>query len=177
MYKEGIISKEEAVRTITSIPLQELAVQQEDHTTRLETLVKGLPASPGIATGTVVFDSNEAVRLREEGKKVILVRPKTSPEDIRGILAAEGVVTARGGMTSHAAVITRSLGKPCVVGCEEIEIDPQAARFQVKKGESEIVTIAKGEVISVDGTAGLVVLGEIPKSIHVVNEYVKELLS
>jgi pyruvate,orthophosphate dikinase len=177
MYKEGMISREEAVRIVRSIPLEELTVQQKDPRIKLQTLAKGLPASPGIATGVVVFDSNEAVRLSEEGKKVILFRPQTSPEDIRGVLVAEGVVTARGGMTSHAAVITRSYGKPCVVGCEEIEIDVGAARFVVKRGQSQIVTVAKGDVVSVDGTEGLVILGEIPHVAQSVSEYVKELLT
>jgi len=177
MYKEGIIAREDAVRIVRSIPLEELTVQHKDPRIKLQTLAKGLPASPGIATGVVVFDSNEAVRLSEEGKKVILFRPQTSPEDFRGVLVAEGVVTARGGMTSHAAVITRSYGKPCVVGCEEIKIDVGAARFMVKRGQSQTVTVASGDVVSVDGTEGLVILGEIPHVAHSVSEYVKELLT
>jgi pyruvate,orthophosphate dikinase len=177
MYKDGIISREDALRVIRSIPLQELTLQQKDSSIKLQTLAKGLPASPGIATGSVVFSSNEAVRLKEEGKRVILVRPHTSPEDIRGILASEGVVTARGGMTSHAAVITRGLSKPCVVGCEGIEIDVQAARFHVRKGQAETVTVAGGDVISIDGTEGLVILGEMPKVVQSLSEYVKELLA
>jgi pyruvate,orthophosphate dikinase len=177
MYKEGIISKEDAVSVIRSIPLQELTVRQKDPRIKLQTLAKGLPASPGVATGVVVFDSNEAVRLSEEGKKVILFRPQTSPEDIRGILVAEGVVTARGGMTSHAAVVTRSYGKPCIVGCEEIEIDVAAQRFEVKRGQSQTIAVAKGDIVSVDGTEGLVILGEIQQVTQSVSEYVKELLT
>lgn len=177
MYKEGTITREDALRVIRSIPLRELTLQQKDASIKLQTLAKGLPASPGIATGRVVFSSNEAVRLKEEGKRVILVRPQTSPEDIRGVLASEGVVTARGGMTSHAAVITRSLGKPCVVGCDGIEIDVQAARFHVRKGQRETVTVAGGDVVSIDGTEGLVILGEMPKVVQSLSEYVKELLA
>jgi pyruvate,orthophosphate dikinase len=177
MFKEGIITREEAVRTVRSIPKEELAIRQKDPNAKLQTLTKGLPASPGIATGIAVFDSDDAERLKEEGKNVILVRPKTSPEDIRGIMAAEGVVTAKGGMTSHAAVITRGLAKPCVVGCEEIEVDFEANKFRVKKGETEIASVAKGEVISIDGAEGIVVRGEIPLSVQTLSDYVKELLT
>lgn len=177
MYKEGIISKEEAARTIRSISLQELILQQKDPNIKVETLAKGLPASPGIATGKVVFSSNEARQLKEKAEKVILVRPSTSPEDIQGILAAEGVLTTRGGMTSHAAVITRDLSKPCVVGCEQIEIDLNAEKFYVKKEESKTITVAKGEVITIDGTRGEVILGEVPKVVQKLSEYVKELLT
>jgi len=177
MYKEGIISREEAVRAIRSIQLQELILQQKDPNIRVETLAKGLPASPGIATGIVVFNSNEARKRKEKGEKVILVRPQTSPEDVQGILAAEGVLTARGGMTSHAAVITRDLCKPCIVGCEEIEIDLNAEKFHVKKEESKTITVLKGDVITIDGTAGHVILGEVPKVVQRLGEYVKELLT
>jgi len=176
MFKEGTISREEAVKIIRSIPLEELTVRQKDPNAKVQTLTKGLPASPGIATGIVVFDSDDAEQLKEEGKSVILVRPKTSPEDIRGIIAAEGVVTAKGGITSHAAVITRSVGKPCVVGCEEIEVDAETRKFRVKKGAGETASVSMGEVISIDGAEGIVVRGEIPLSVQTVSEYVKELL-
>jgi pyruvate,orthophosphate dikinase len=177
MFKEGIMSREQAVKIIRSIPIEEFTVRQKDPNAKVHTLTKGLPASPGIATGIVVFDSDEAERLKEEGKSVILVRPKTSPEDIRGIMAAEGVVTAKGGITSHAAVITRGLGKPCVVGCEEIEVDVDTGRFRVKKGEYETVSVARGELISIDGAEGIVVRGEIPLLVQTLSEYVKELLT
>lgn len=177
MYKEGIISKAEAVRAIRSIPLQELILQQKDPNVRVEFLAKGLPASPGIATGIVVFSSDEARKLKEKREKVILVRPQTSPEDIQGILAAEGVLTTRGGMTSHAAVITRDLGKPCIVGCEKIEIDLKAEKFHVKKEESRTITVTKGEVITIDGTGGQVILGEVPTVVKRLSEHVKELLT
>lgn len=176
MYKEGIISRAEAVRAIRSFPMQELLLQQKDPNARVEPLAKGLPASPGIATGIVVFSSDEARKIKEKGEKVILVRPQTSPEDIQGILAAEGVLTTRGGMTSHAAVITRDLRKPCIVGAEEIEIDLKAEKFHVKK-ESKTITVTKGEVITIDGTGGQVILGEVPKVVQRLGEYVKELLT
>lgn len=177
MFKEGTITREEAVKTIRSIPREELTVRQKDPDAKVQTLTKGLPASPGIASGMVVFDSDDAESLKEEGKSVILVRPKTSPEDIRGIMAAEGVVTAKGGITSHAAVITRGLGKPCVVGCEEIEVDAESRKFRVKKGMQETASVSMGEIISIDGAEGIVVRGEIPLSVQTVSDYVKELLT
>jgi pyruvate,orthophosphate dikinase len=176
MHKDGIISKGEALRRIQSIPLRDVILQQKDSNARVESLAKGLCASPGIATGIVVFNSDEAKKCKEKGEKAILVRPQTSPEDIQGILSAEGVLTTRGGMTSHAAIVTRSLSKPCIVGCEEIEINLKEERFYVKK-ESETIAVTKGEVITVDGTRGEVILGEVPKVVQRLSEYVKELLT
>jgi len=176
MYKDGIISKVEALRRIQSIPLREVILQQKDSNARVESVAKGLCASPGIATGIVVFNSDTARERKEKGEKVILVRPQTSPEDIQGILSAEGVLTTRGGMTSHAAIVTRSLSKPCIVGCEEIEINLKEERFYVKKG-SKTITVTKGEVITIDGTRGEVILGEVPKVVLRLSEYVKELLT
>ncbi len=175
MYKDGIINKAEALRRIQSISLTDVILQQKDSNIRVESLAKGLCASPGIATGIVVFNSDDAKKCKEKGEKVILVRPQTSPEDIQGILSAEGVLTTRGGMTSHAAIVTRSLSKPCIVGCEEIEINQKEEKFYVKK-ESKTLTVAKGEIITIDGTRGEVILGEVPKVIQKLSEYVKELL-
>lgn len=178
MYKDGMISREEAIRRINSIQLQELILQQKDSNVKVEPLAKGLPASPGIATGIVVLSSDEARKCKEKGENVILVRPQTSPEDIQGILSAEGILTTRGGMTSHAAIVTRSLSKPCIVGCEEIKIDPKAERFYVKKEkESKTIIVTKGEVITIDGTRGEVILGEVSKVVQRLSEYVKELLA
>jgi pyruvate,orthophosphate dikinase len=176
MYKEGILSKVEAAKIVRSVPLQELVIQQKDPNVKVEILAKGLPASPGVATGVVVFNSDETRRFKERGEKIILVRPQTSPEDIKGILAADGVLTIRGGMTSHAAVITRDLGKPCVVGCEEIKIDLEAEKFYVNKGAQNII-VSKGEIITVDGTTGYVILGEVPLIVQRLSDYVKELLA
>jgi len=176
MYKEGILSKAEAVKIVRSVPFQDLLVQQKDPNFKGEVLTKGLPASPGVATGVAAFSSDEAVRLKEKGEKVILVRPQTSPEDIRGILAAEGVLTTHGGITSHAAVITRDMSKPCVVGCEEIKIDMESKKLYVKN-ETKTITISKDDIITIDGTTGYVVIGKVPLIVQRLCDYVKEILS
>ncbi len=120
-------------------------------------MAKGLPASPGAATGQVVFDADEAEQLGNDGKKVILVRSETTPDDIHGIVAAQAVVTSRGGMTSHAAVVARGMGKACICGCEAIKIDLKAKQFTV--GET---VVKYGDIITIDGSTGEIMLGEIP---------------
>jgi pyruvate,orthophosphate dikinase len=117
-------------------------------------VAKGLPASPGAAIGEAVFDADEAESLAKRGRKVILIRPETSPEDFHGIVAAQAVLTARGGMTSHAAVVARGMGKTCVVGATDIEVDPHAGRLRANGR-----VVKKGQVITVDGTTGRVILG------------------
>src|SRR6266446_1690585 len=117
-------------------------------------VAKGLPASPGAATGEAVFDADEAEALAHEGRKVILIRPETSPEDFHGIVAAQAVLTARGGMTSHAAIVARGMGKTCVVGAKDIEVDPAAGRFRANGR-----VVKRGQQITVDGTTGRVILG------------------
>ncbi len=158
MVEEGLISEREAVLRVTPEQVEQLLHRQIDPDARYEVLAKGLPASPGAATGRVVFDADEAEALaHEKGWDVILVRPETTPDDIHGLYAAQGVLTSRGGMTSHAAVVARGMGKPCVAGCEAIEIDLRAELFKV--GD---VVVRKGDVITIDGTRGVVVLGEVP---------------
>ena len=120
-------------------------------------LAKGLPASPGAATGQVVFDADEAEQLSNDGKKVILVRPETTPDDIHGIVASQAILTSRGGMTSHAAVVARGMGKACICGCEALKIDVKAKQFTV--GET---LINYGDIITIDGSTGEIMLGEIP---------------
>jgi pyruvate,orthophosphate dikinase len=127
-----------------------------DPTIKYKTLAKGLPASPGAAVGQVVFSSEEAVRLAKDGKAVILVRLETSADDIHGMEAAKGLLTARGGMTSHAAVVARGMGKPCIVGCGEINIDMTTQTFTAGS-----TMVRKSDIISVDGTEGKVILGEV----------------
>src|SRR2546430_1894350 len=117
-------------------------------------VAKGLPASPGAAIGHGGCEADEAEALAKQGRKVILVRPETSPEDFHGIVAAQAVLTARGGMTSHAAVVARGMGKTCVVGAKDIEVDPQAGRFRANGR-----VVKKGQLITVDGTTGRVILG------------------
>jgi pyruvate,orthophosphate dikinase len=118
-------------------------------------IAKGLPASPGAAIGEAVFDADEAEALAKKGRSVILIRPETSPEDFHGMVAAKAILTARGGMTSHAAVVARGMGKTCVVGAQELDVDPRAGRFRANGR-----VVKRGQVITVDGTSGRVLLGE-----------------
>ena len=127
-----------------------------DPNAKTEVIAKGLPASPGAASGKVVFDADDAAARAKDGEKVILVRTETTPDDIHGIVAAQGILTSRGGMTSHAAVVARGMGKPCVCGCEALRIDYNARLFRV--GDREI---KEGDLISIDGATGDVILGEV----------------
>lgn len=157
LVSEGICTKEEALLKVEPSQLVQLLHQRIDPSLDLEVLAEGLPASPGAASGRVVFDANVAEQKQQDGEKVILVRSETTPDDIHGIVAAQGVLTSRGGMTSHAAVVARGMGKPCVSGCEAIKIDLQGGFFQV--GDR---IIKEGEIISLDGTTGRVYYGEAP---------------
>ncbi|MEW5898540.1 MAG: pyruvate, phosphate dikinase [Bacillota bacterium] len=157
MVNEGLITKEEAVMRVEPAHLDHLLHRRIDPGARLEVIAKGLPASPGAASGKVVFDADEAEKLGNDGEKIILVRTETTPDDIHGIVAAQGVLTSRGGMTSHAAVVARGMGQPCVCGCEAIRIDYDAGEFRVNS-----LVVKKGDVISIDGATGQVILGEVP---------------
>jgi pyruvate,orthophosphate dikinase len=157
MVNEGLISKEEAILRVTPEHITQLLHRTIDPKAKLEKLAAGLPASPGAASGKVVFDADEAEQLGKEGEDVVLVRTETTPDDIHGIVQARGVLTSRGGMTSHAAVVARGMGKPCVCGCEALKIDMVKEQFTV--GE---YTIKKGDVISIDGATGQVILGSVP---------------
>lgn len=157
MVKEGLIDRETAIMRVDPEQLNQLLHRRVNEKAKLDILVKGLPASPGAATGKVVFDADDAENLAKKGEKVILVRPETTPEDIHGIIAAEAVVTSRGGMTSHAAVVARGMGKPCICGCDGIKIDLHKKEFRV--GE---VIVREGDLISIDGALGTVMLGHVP---------------
>jgi len=157
MVKEGIITKEEAIMRIEPKALDQLLHRHIDDKVKVEVLATGLAASPGAACGMVVFTPDDACQWVAEGKKVILVRNETSPDDIHGMAVAEGILTARGGMTSHAAVVARGMGKCCVVGCEAINVDEHARKFEVKDK-----TIKEGDFITLDGTTGRVILGQAP---------------
>ncbi|MHA1590849.1 MAG: pyruvate, phosphate dikinase [Candidatus Njordarchaeales archaeon] len=159
MAREGIITKEEAIMRVKPEHIQQLLHRQIDPKAKEQhrPIARGLPASPGAAVGKVIFSSEEAEELGKRGEKVILVRPETTPEDIGGMAAAQGILTARGGMTSHAAVVARAMGKPAVVGAEMIHIDLEKEEFRV--GD---VVVKKGDVITIDGTAGEVYVGELP---------------
>ncbi len=157
LVKEGKISKEQAILRIQPDQIDKILHRGIDPDAKLDILATGLAASPGAASGICVIDPDKAAKLAAEGKKVILVRPETSPDDIHGIVVAQGVLTSRGGMTSHAAIVSRGMGKPCVVGCEAIRIDLEAGEFTVAGR-----TVKEGEIISVDGSTGNVIYGEVP---------------
>ena len=155
MVDEGLITEQEAVARIPPNDLNQLLHPTIDPNSRLDLLTTGLPASPGAACGTVVFDADHAVRLGRAGQAVILVRRETSPEDFHGMVTAKAILTARGGMTSHAAVVARGMGKPCVAGAQALQVDEKASRFSVN-GRS----IGEGEWITVDGSTGKVFAGQ-----------------
>ena len=154
MAEEGLITKEEALLRVDPAQLNQLLHPRIDQDAKPEPIAKGLPASPGAASGEIVFTADEAERLAAEGVKVLLVRPETTPDDIHGIVAAQGVLTSRGGMTSHAAVVARGMGKCCVAGCEEIKIDLLAKTMTV--GEQ---VFKERDLISLDGSSGEVFAG------------------
>ncbi|MCA6287514.1 pyruvate, phosphate dikinase [Phenylobacterium sp.] len=156
MAAEGLISREEAVMRVDPASLDQMLHPTIDPASPRDVVVTGLPASPGAATGAVVFDADEAQRRGGAGEAVILVREETSPEDIHGMHAARGIVTARGGMTSHAAVVARGMGRPCVSGAGDIRIDEKAGVFHVRGR-----TIHAGEVVTVDGSRGDVLAGAV----------------
>jgi pyruvate,orthophosphate dikinase len=156
MVKEKLITKEEAVLRIEPSTLDQLLHPVIDPKAKLSVIAKGLPASPGAATGHAVFTADEAARIGEK-EKVILVRMETCPDDIHGMDAAQGILTARGGMTSHAAVVARGMGKPCVAGCEEIKVDEKSKKFSVKD-----LIIKEGDWITINGSNGQVILGKAP---------------
>ncbi len=158
MVNEGLISEKEAVLRVEPEQLDQLLHPSLDPKAPKTVIAKGLPASPGAACGEVVFSADEAEEAAKIGLKVILVRVETSPEDIHGMHAAKGILTARGGMTSHAAVVARGMGKCCVAGCGDIVVNYRAQEFTAKNG----VVIQKGDVITLDGSTGEVMKGEVP---------------
>lgn len=157
MYRDGLIDEKTAVSRVAPEQVEQLLHPQIDPKAKYDTLAKGLPASPGAAVGRVVFDADEAAAMGKDNIPVILVRPETTPDDIHGLYAAMGVLTSHGGMTSHAAVVARGMGKPCVSGAESVKINLQAQKFVV--GD---VAVRKGDFISLDGSQGLVILGKMP---------------
>lgn len=157
MVSEGLIDKNEAVLRVEAGALDQLLHRRIDPTAKFDVIAKGLPASPGAACGKVVFDADEAEKLGQAGEKVLLVRTETTPDDIHGIVAAQGILTSRGGMTSHAAVVARGMGKPCVCGCEAIKIDYEGKKFKI-----DDLVINEGDIISVDGATGQVIKGQVP---------------
>ena len=156
MAEQGLITREEAVARVDPAALDQLLHPTLDPAAVRDVLAKGLPASPGAASGIAVFDSDTAEKRAEMGESVILVRMETSPEDIHGMHAAKGILTARGGMTSHAAVVARGMGRPCVSGAGNVAIDSREGVFRVGGRE-----VREGEVITIDGSSGEVMFGEV----------------
>ncbi len=157
MVKEKLISKKEAVLRVDPNSLDTLLHPTLDEKSQINVIASGLPASPGAASGKVVFSSNEAERLNGMMQDTILVRVETSPEDIHGMHAAKGILTARGGMTSHAAVVARGMGRPCVSGSSEIDINYVSKTFKTHS-----IEIKEGDIITIDGSTGRIILGEVP---------------
>ncbi len=157
MVNEGLVTKQAAILMVEADQIDKLLHRQIDPEAKIKAIAKGLPASPGAASGTAVFSANDAERWAKTGQKVLLVRTETTPDDIHGIIAAQGILTSRGGMTSHAAVVARGMGKPCVCGCEAIRVDHEKKEFSVGT-----LVIKEGDMISIDGSVGNVVVGVVP---------------
>jgi pyruvate,orthophosphate dikinase len=156
MAKEGLISREEAVLSLNANQLDQLLHPTLDPKAEMTVLAKGLPASPGAASGELVFDADEAVHLKAQGHTVILARVETSPEDVQGMHAAVGILTTRGGMTSHAAVVARGMGRPCVVGAAAVHIDLERETL-----EAAGVLLHKGDIVTIDGSTGKIIKGRV----------------
>jgi pyruvate,orthophosphate dikinase len=158
MEQEGLIGKEQALQRIDPVSLEQMLFPRLDPNAKAEAVAQGLPATPGAASGVAVFDADRAEQLgRDLGQRVILVREETKPEDIHGFFAAEGILTSRGGKTSHAAVVARGMGKPCVAGAEGISVD--VSRREAIVGDT---SFKEGDTITIDGSSGRVYLGSIP---------------
>jgi pyruvate,orthophosphate dikinase len=160
MVKEGLITEKEAILKVQPAHLDQLLHPMIDPSEKYDdkVMAKGLPASPGAATGQVVFLAKDAEKWAKEGKDVILLRPETSPEDVGGMHASKGIITARGGLTSHAAVVARGMGKPCIVGCEDLMVDEEKKIAKTKDGK---FTIKEGDWVTMDGKTGYIINGKL----------------
>ncbi|MFI5679160.1 pyruvate, phosphate dikinase [Streptomyces cellulosae] len=167
LVDQGLIDEAEALQRVTGAQLAQLMFPRFDEDTKVAQVGRGIAASPGAAVGKAVFDSYTAVKWSRSGEKVILVRRETNPDDLDGMIAAEGILTSRGGKTSHAAVVARGMGKTCVCGAEELEVDTKRRRMTVPGGH----VVEEGDVISIDGSSGKVYLGEVPVVPSPVVEY------
>ena len=163
MVAEGLISQQEALLRVDPNRIEQLLFPTIDPSAKDKPVAKGLAASPGAVTGKVCFSADAAVKAVEQGDKVILVRVETSPEDLHGMHAAQGILTARGGATSHAAVVARGMGRSCVVGCNEIAIDYERQQLVAQAQGGQAVTIRVGEVITIDGSSGKIFSGDVAK--------------
>jgi pyruvate,orthophosphate dikinase len=167
LVDQGLIDEAEALQRVTGAQLAQLMFPRFDEDTKVAQVGRGIAASPGAAVGKAVFDSYTAVKWSRSGEKVILVRRETNPDDLDGMIAAEGILTSRGGKTSHAAVVARGMGKTCVCGAEELEVDTKRRRMTVPGGH----VVEEGDLISIDGSSGKVYLGEVPVVPSPVVEY------
>ncbi len=167
LVDEGVIDQDEAISRVTGGQLAQLMFPQFDARAEHKRIATGMNASPGAAVGKAVFDSYTAVKWSRSGERVILIRRETNPDDLNGMIAAQGILTSRGGKTSHAAVVARGMGKTCVCGAEELEVDTKSRRFTAPGG----VVVEEGDLISIDGTSGAVYLGEVPVAPSPVVEY------
>ncbi|MEU1184870.1 pyruvate, phosphate dikinase [Streptomyces sp. NPDC005820] len=167
LVDQGLIDETEALQRVNGAQLAQLMFPRFDEDAKVEKVGRGIAASPGAAVGKAVFDSYTAVKWSRSGEKVILVRRETNPDDLDGMIAAEGILTSRGGKTSHAAVVARGMGKTCVCGAEELEVDTKRRRMTVPGGH----VVEEGDVISIDGSSGKVYLGEVPVVPSPVVEY------
>jgi pyruvate, orthophosphate dikinase len=172
MVNEGLIDETEAVQRVEPEQLDQLLHPRIDDNAEKNVFATGLPASPGAATGKAVFDADEAKAMADDGEQVILVRLETSPDDFHGMLAAQAVLTGRGGMTSHAAVVARGVGKPCVVGATAMTVD-----YVQQELRANGVTVKKGEFITIDGASGEIMLGKVPTIEPEMSEDLTRLLS
>lgn len=171
MLNEELLTKKEAILRIDPAQLEQLLHKRIDPQSNAKSVAKGLPASPGAATGKVVFSADEAEELGKKGEIIILVREETKPDDIHGFISAQGVLTSRGGKTSHAAVVARSMGKPCVSGCNAIKIDDRKKIFKVDDKITKEL-----ETITIDGTSGEVFIGKVPLIKPEITEDFKQVL-
>ncbi|KJK41498.1 pyruvate phosphate dikinase [Streptomyces variegatus] len=167
LVDQGLIDEAEALTRVNGAQLAQLMFPRFDESAKVATVGRGIAASPGAAVGKAVFDSYTAVKWSRSGEKVILIRRETNPDDLDGMIAAEGILTSRGGKTSHAAVVARGMGKTCVCGAEELEVDTKRRRMTVPGGH----VVEEGDVVSIDGSSGKVYLGEVPVVPSPVVEY------
>ncbi|MFF0432253.1 pyruvate, phosphate dikinase [Streptomyces sp. NPDC004327] len=167
LVDQGLIDEAEALQRVNGAQLAQLMFPKFDEAAKVEQIGRGIAASPGAAVGKAVFDSYTAVKWSRSGEKVILIRRETNPDDLDGMIAAEGILTSRGGKTSHAAVVARGMGKTCVCGAEELEVDTKRRRMTTASG----VVIEEGDVVSIDGSTGKVYVGEVPVVPSPVVEY------
>ncbi|MDH5763812.1 MAG: pyruvate, phosphate dikinase [Nitrospinota bacterium] len=172
MVNEGLISKQEAIQRVPATQVDQIFHPMVDPTAKVEVLGKGLGASPGAATGKVVFTPEQAMEMSKKKERVILVRTETSPEDIHGMSVAQGILTAKGGMTSHAAVVARAMGKPCVSGLGDLQVEPRKKRASLNG-----VVLKEFDSITLDGSTGKVMRGQVPLTKPRVTSYFRQLMS